>query len=52
MDIIVTADKGPDCMLVVWDAKEGTPRKTIFELIFLYQNSDLLIVHIHMEQKV
>ena len=31
MDIIVTADKGPDCMLVVWDAKEGTPRKTIFE---------------------
>ena len=28
---IVTADKGPDSMLVVWNAKEGTPRKTIFE---------------------
>ena len=31
MDIIVTADKGPDCMLVVWDAKSGTPKKTIFD---------------------
>jgi hypothetical protein len=51
MDIIVTADKGPDCMLVVWDAKEGTPRKTIFEFVF-YSTFLMLIVHIHMEQKV
>lgn len=30
-DIIVTADIGPDSMLVVWDAQTGTPRKTIFD---------------------
>jgi WD40 repeat protein/Ca2+-binding EF-hand superfamily protein len=30
-DLLVTADHGPDSMLVIWDAKEGTPRKTIFD---------------------
>ncbi|EAS05799.2 WD-40 protein, putative (macronuclear) [Tetrahymena thermophila SB210] len=30
-DIIVTADCGPDSMLVVWDASTGIPKKTIFE---------------------
>jgi len=30
-DLIVTADKGPDSMLVIWDVKTGTPKKTIFE---------------------
>lgn len=30
-DIIVTADIGDDSMLVVWDAKTGIPRKTIFQ---------------------
>lgn len=27
---IVTADKGPDSILVVWDSYSGTPVKTIF----------------------
>ncbi|CAK90550.1 unnamed protein product (macronuclear) [Paramecium tetraurelia] len=31
LDIIVTADAGPDSMLVIWDAKTGVPRRTIFE---------------------
>jgi len=30
-DIVVTADSGNDSMLVVWDAREGIPRKTIFD---------------------
>ena len=29
-DFIVTADIGPDSMIVVWDTKTGIPRKTIF----------------------
>lgn len=31
LDIIVTADAGTDSMLVIWDAKTGVPRKTIFD---------------------
>ena len=30
-DILITADDGPDSMLVIWDAKSGVPRKTIFD---------------------
>jgi hypothetical protein len=31
LDILVTADIGTDSMLVVWDAKTGIPKKTIFD---------------------
>lgn len=30
-NIIITADKGPSALLVVWDAESGTPIKTIFD---------------------
>ena len=30
-DILITADSGPDSMLVIWDAKTGVPKKTIFD---------------------
>ena len=30
-DIIVTADKGPSSLMVVWDVKTGTPRHSIFD---------------------
>mmetsp|Transcript_1159 Transcript_1159/g.1056 ORF Transcript_1159/g.1056 Transcript_1159/m.1056 type:complete len:178 (+) Transcript_1159:49-582(+) len=30
-DILITADAGDDPMLVIWDAKTATPRKTIFD---------------------
>jgi WD40 repeat protein len=29
--IIITADKGPNSLLVVWDVNTGTPRKCIFD---------------------
>lgn len=29
--IIITADKGPNALLVVWDVITGTPQKTIFD---------------------
>lgn len=28
---IIFIYRGPDSMLVVWDAKTGTPKKTIFD---------------------
>jgi len=28
---LVTADEGPDSMLVVWDIKSGIPRRTILD---------------------
>ena len=28
---MVTADEGPDSMLVVWDIKSGIPRRTILD---------------------
>lgn len=31
MDILVTVDKGPDSLLVVWDIEKGIPTKTIFD---------------------
>lgn len=30
-DIIVTADKGPSSLMVIWDVKTATPRHTIFD---------------------
>jgi WD40 repeat protein/Ca2+-binding EF-hand superfamily protein len=30
-DIIVTADRGPSSMMVIWDVKTGTPRHSIFD---------------------
>jgi cilia- and flagella-associated protein 251 len=30
-DILITADAGPDSMLVIWEAKTGIPKKTIFD---------------------
>ena len=30
-DIIVTADKGPSSLMVIWDVKSGTPRHSIFD---------------------
>lgn len=30
-DIIVTADRGPSSLMVVWDVKTGTPRHSIFD---------------------
>ena len=31
LDILVTADRGPSSLLVVWDVKTGTPRHSIFD---------------------